>query len=174
MRISSSVRPCSLENWVNLSRRSGLSSLVRPAAKSRVRDGPCPLQDGPWAWEIQQGLGRGQGRRTLPSRAMGCPAAPSRGTDPHQNTLRAPCAKAQGGWHGGWQGHTVEQHHGGGAGALGDPGGHQSVLIIVGLHHADVVFAAPACEGWNEHISAPSTKPRPHRGAQTPAGYELP
>ena len=56
---------------------------------------------------------------------------------------------------------TVEQHHGGGAGALGDLGGHQGVLLVVGLHHADVVLAAPTCRGWGGHCSAPGTEPAP-------------
>lgn len=58
-----------------------------------------------------------------------------------------------------WGRRTVEQHHGGGAGALGDLGGHQGILLVVGLHHADVVLAAPACGRRGGHCSAPGTEP---------------
>lgn len=43
-----------------------------------------------------------------------------------------------------WPRRTVEQHHGEGVGVLDFLGVHQSILIIVGLHHADVMLAAPA------------------------------
>lgn len=176
MRISSSARPCSLENCVNLSRRSGLGSLVRPAAESRVR-GSSP-QSPQWHRQPNKGQVPQEGD---PNSAIPCvtpawkvllPLSCKRAPPPR--TSQGVSGRVVGGQPGGPR-RTVEQHHGGGATALGDLGGHQGVLVVVGLDHADVVLAAPAwgteraqLSPW--HRASPKVLPQGQNQGQATAG----
>jgi len=165
MRISSSVRPCSLENWVNLSRRSGASSFVRPAAESGVRGSPpAPPTSRGHAAPGCKGQDHQEGGPNPAISGLGDAAALLLGES-------SPTQDIPGGSWGGSRGRrTVEQHHGGGAGALGDAGGHQGVLIVVGLHHADVVLAAPAW-GDEEGTAQPRTPSQPRGTGDGRAGW---
>lgn len=144
------------------------TDLLRPACDREQGEGQPPAPPGersrcPGAPAAQQ--------RTGPSARGSPPSHPIARVTPAREREGRPAEELPGsaGAAMGWAARalggrrTVEQHHGGGAGALADLRGHQGVLVVVGVHHADVVLAAPLC-GDREDAAQPRLPARRSEG----------